>query len=44
MPYVIAPLSITDLVDVVSFFQQDVSDLFDHRGHWLRSFSTTMRT
>jgi dihydrodipicolinate synthase/N-acetylneuraminate lyase len=35
---VIAPLSITDLVDVVSFFQQDVSDLFDHRGHWLPVF------
>ena len=35
---VIAPLSITDLVDVVSFFQQDVSDLFDHRGRWLPVF------
>ncbi len=35
---VIAPLSITDLVDVVSFFQQEVSDLFDHRGHWLPVF------
>lgn len=35
---VIAPLSITDLVDVVSFFQQDVSDLFDHRGCWLPVF------
>ena len=35
---VIAPLSITDLVDVVSFFQQDVSNLFDHRGRWLPVF------
>jgi len=35
---VIAPLSITDLVDVVTFFQQDVSDLFDHRGRWLPVF------
>lgn len=35
---VIAPLSITDLVDVVSFFQQEVSDLFDHRGRWLPVF------
>lgn len=35
---VIAPLSITDLVDVVSFFQQDVSDLFDHRGRSLPVF------
>lgn len=35
---VIAPLSITDLVDVVSFFQQNVSDLFDHRGRWLPVF------
>jgi dihydrodipicolinate synthase/N-acetylneuraminate lyase len=35
---VIAPLSITDLVDVVSFFQQSVSDLFDHRGRWLPVF------
>jgi dihydrodipicolinate synthase/N-acetylneuraminate lyase len=29
---VIAPLSISDLSDVVGFFQKDVSDLFDHRG------------
>ena len=35
---VIAPLSITDLVEVVSFFQQDVSDSFDHRGRWLPVF------
>jgi dihydrodipicolinate synthase/N-acetylneuraminate lyase len=35
---VIAPLSITDLIDVVSFFQQDVSDLFDHRGRWIPVF------
>lgn len=35
---VIAPLSIADLGDVVSFFQQDVSDLFDHQGRWLPIF------
>jgi dihydrodipicolinate synthase/N-acetylneuraminate lyase len=35
---VVAPLSITDLDDVVSFFQQDVSDLFDHQGRWLPVF------
>lgn len=35
---VIAPLSIADLGDLVSFFQQDVSDLFDHRGRWLPVF------
>lgn len=35
---VIAPLSIADLADVVSFFQRDVSDLFDHRGRWLPVF------
>ena len=35
---VIAPLSIADLGDIVSFFQRDVSDLFDHRGHWLPVF------
>ena len=35
---VIAPLSIGDLIDVVSFFQQDVSDLFDHKGRWLPVF------
>ena len=35
---VIAPLSINDLGDIVSFFQQDVSDLFDHRGRWLPIF------
>ena len=35
---VIAPLSIADLGDIVSFFQQDVSDLFDHRGRRLPVF------
>jgi len=35
---VIAPLSINDLGDIVSFFQRDVSDLFDHRGRWLPIF------
>jgi dihydrodipicolinate synthase/N-acetylneuraminate lyase len=35
---VIAPLSIAGLGDVVSFFQQDVSDLFDHSGRWLPVF------
>lgn len=35
---VIAPLSIADLGDIVSFFQRDVSDLFDHRGRWLPVF------
>ncbi|HEY6328401.1 MAG TPA: dihydrodipicolinate synthase family protein [Blastocatellia bacterium] len=32
---VIAPLSIRDIIDPVSFFQRDVSDLFDHLGKWL---------
>jgi len=35
---VVAPLSITDLDDVVSFFQRDVSDLFDHQGRRLPVF------
>lgn len=35
---VIAPLSIADLGELVSFFQQDVSDLFDHKGRWLPVF------
>jgi dihydrodipicolinate synthase/N-acetylneuraminate lyase len=35
---VVAPLSIADLGDVVSFFQRAVSDLFDHRGRWLPVF------
>ncbi|MEP6637369.1 MAG: dihydrodipicolinate synthase family protein, partial [Acidobacteriota bacterium] len=35
---VIAPLSIADLGDIVSFFQRDVSDLFDHKGRWLPVF------
>lgn len=29
---VIAPLSIRDSADTISFFQREVSDLFDHRG------------
>jgi dihydrodipicolinate synthase/N-acetylneuraminate lyase len=32
---VIAPLSIKDLGDIITFFQRDVSDLFDHKGAWL---------
>jgi len=35
---VIAPLSIADAGDVVSFFQRDVSDLFDHMGRSLPVF------
>ena len=35
---VIAPLSIASLGDIVSFFQRDISDLFDHRGRWLPIF------
>ena len=35
---VIAPLSISNLGEVVSFFQRDISDLFDHRGRWLPIF------
>ena len=35
---VIAPLSIKDLDNVVSFFQREVSDLFDHQGRWLPIF------
>ena len=35
---VIAPLSVADLADVVSFFQQDVSGLFDRRGRSLPVF------
>lgn len=35
---VIAPLSIGDIGDIVSFFQREVSDLFDHRGRWLPIF------
>lgn len=35
---VIAPLSIANLGDLVSFFQREVSDLFDHRGRWLPVF------
>ena len=35
---VIAPLSIVDLSDIISFFQGEVSDLFDHYGRWLPIF------
>ncbi len=35
---VIAPLSITDLINVVSFFQRDVCDLFDRQGRWVPVF------
>lgn len=35
---VIAPLSIVDLGDIISFFQREVSDLFDHYGRWLPIF------
>jgi dihydrodipicolinate synthase/N-acetylneuraminate lyase len=35
---VIAPLSIRDLTDVVTFFQREVSDLFDRRGRSLPIF------
>ncbi len=35
---VIAPLSITDIGDLLDFFQRDVCDLFDHRGAWLPIF------
>jgi dihydrodipicolinate synthase/N-acetylneuraminate lyase len=35
---VVAPLSITDLGDIVSFFHREVSDLFDHLGRWLPIF------
>jgi dihydrodipicolinate synthase/N-acetylneuraminate lyase len=35
---VIAPLSIKDGSDIVTFFQRDVSDLFDHKGRWLPVF------
>ncbi|MCI0485571.1 MAG: dihydrodipicolinate synthase family protein [Blastocatellia bacterium] len=35
---VIAPLSIKDIGDIISFFQRDVCDLFDHRGEWLPVF------
>ena len=35
---VIAPLSIKDAGDIVSFFQRDVCDLFDHKGEWLPIF------
>jgi dihydrodipicolinate synthase/N-acetylneuraminate lyase len=35
---VIAPLSIADIGDLVSFFQREVSDLFDQRGRGLPVF------
>lgn len=35
---VVAPLSIRDVGDIVTFFQRDVSDLFDHKGRPLPVF------
>src|SRR5262249_32708547 len=35
---VIAPLSIADVGDLLSFFRNDVSDLFDHYGRFLPLF------
>lgn len=35
---VIAPLSIKDMGDIITFFQREVSDLFDHKGAWLPLF------
>ncbi|HKY04504.1 MAG TPA: dihydrodipicolinate synthase family protein [Blastocatellia bacterium] len=35
---VVAPLSIKDSSDIISFFQREVSDLFDHRGRDLPVF------
>ena len=35
---VIAPLSIVDLADIITFFQREVSDLFDHYGRSLPIF------
>jgi dihydrodipicolinate synthase/N-acetylneuraminate lyase len=35
---VVAPLSIEDGGDIISFFQRDVSDLFDRKGRWLPVF------
>ncbi|HVG19463.1 MAG TPA: dihydrodipicolinate synthase family protein [Blastocatellia bacterium] len=35
---VIAPLSIKDAGDIVTFFQREVSDLFDHKGRWVPVF------
>jgi dihydrodipicolinate synthase/N-acetylneuraminate lyase len=35
---VIAPLSIPDVSDVVSFFQREVTDLFDRAGRWIPVF------
>ena len=35
---VIAPLSIHDLGDIITFFQREVSDLFDRRGSWIPVF------
>lgn len=35
---VIAPLSIKDATDIITFFQRDVSDLFDRLGRWLPVF------
>ena len=35
---VIAPLSIRDMGDILTFFQREVTDLFDHKGAWLPLF------
>ena len=35
---VIAPLSIQDAGDIISFFQRDLCDLFDRSGRWLPVF------
>jgi dihydrodipicolinate synthase/N-acetylneuraminate lyase len=35
---VVAPLSIRDATDIISFFQRDVCDLFDRLGRWLPIF------
>jgi dihydrodipicolinate synthase/N-acetylneuraminate lyase len=35
---VVAPLSIKDLGEIISFFQRDVSDMFDHAGRWMPVF------
>ena len=35
---VVAPLSIRDLGDIITFFQREVSDVFDSRGSWLPVF------
>ncbi|HEY7913105.1 MAG TPA: dihydrodipicolinate synthase family protein [Blastocatellia bacterium] len=35
---VVAPLSIKDLGEIISFFQRDVSDMFDRAGRWMPVF------